>query len=76
MAAGGRRRTAETLEDALKSNVLEILAEIHLLCAHADEYGVTLTEEEQEAIREPAANFMKTNTQEVLRGGRSRRGNG
>ncbi len=57
----------ETLEEVLKSNVLDTLTELHLLCAHAEEYGVTLTEEEQEAIRERAANFMKTNTEEVLR---------
>lgn len=58
--------SGETLEEVLKKNVLNTLTELHLLCAHAEEYGVFLTEEDQEAIAERAANFMETNTKEVL----------
>jgi len=55
-----------TLAEALKRDVLEALTEIHLLCAHAEEYGVKLTVEEQKNIAARAKNFMAENTPEVL----------
>ena len=56
----------QTLEQVLKSDVMSLLTELHLLCAHAEEYGVELTEEEQAVIAERAENFMESNTPEVL----------
>lgn len=56
-----------TLEDMLKGDVMSLLTELHLLCAHADEYEVQLTEEEQIVIAERAQNFMESNTPEVLK---------
>lgn len=56
-----------TLGDALKRDVMEFLAEIHLLCLHADEYGAELTEEDRAALEDRAENFMESNTPEVLR---------
>ena len=40
----------QTLEELLKKSVMETLTELHLLCAHASEYGVELTDEEQQEI--------------------------
>ena len=44
----------QTLEQVLKSDEMSLLTELHLLCAHAEEYGVELTEEEQAVIAERA----------------------
>ncbi len=55
-----------TLEDVLKGDVMSLLAELHLLCAHAEEYGAQLTEEDQEGIAQRAQRFMESNTPEVL----------
>ena len=55
-----------TLEDVLKGDVMSLLAELHLLCAHAEEYGAQLTEEDQKGIAQRAQRFMESNTPEVL----------
>lgn len=55
-----------TLEDALKNDVMATLTELHLLCAHADEYGVELTDAEREEIAGRAEAFMEGNTPAVL----------
>lgn len=55
-----------TLADALKRDVLDALTEIHLLCAHAEEYGVELSSEERSTLAERAKSFMEQNTPEVL----------
>ena len=55
-----------TLEDVLKGDVMSLLAELHLLCAHAEEYGAQLTEEDQAGIAKRAQSFMESNTPEVL----------
>ena len=54
------------LGELLKRDVLDALTEIHLLCAHAEAYGVELTEEEREAIAGRAEKFMESNTPAVL----------
>ena len=59
--------SGQTLAELLKSSVLDTLTELHLLCAHASEYGVTLTDEEQEQIAFRAQNFMENNTEAVLK---------
>ena len=56
----------QTFADALKSDVLELLTEIELLCSHAEEYGAELTEGEKAEIAGRAGNFMASNTPEVL----------
>ncbi len=58
--------SGQTLEELLKSSVLDTLTELHLLCAHAGEYGVSLTDGEQEEIARRAQNFMENNTKAVL----------
>lgn len=49
--------SGQTLEELLKSSVLDTLTELHLLCAHAGEYGVSLTDGEQEEIARPGTEF-------------------
>lgn len=57
---------AGTFAEALKSDVMGTVRQIHLLCAHAEDYQVSLTDEEKAEIRERAAAFMKYNTPAVL----------
>ncbi len=57
----------ETFSQVLKSDVMETLTRIHLLAAHAGEYGVELTGEEKENVARRAAAFMESNTPEVLK---------
>lgn len=56
----------KTLEQLLKEDVMSMLTEIHLLGAHAKEYGIALTEEEKQEITVRAAGFMESNTPAVL----------
>ena len=58
--------TGETMEEVLKENVMDILTEIHLLCAHAEDYGAELTKEERKTLEARAEAFMKDNTPAVL----------
>ena len=58
--------SGQTLEELLKDSVLDTVTELHLLCAHAAEYGVSLTDEEQETIARRAQSFVEQNTKEVL----------
>ncbi len=55
-----------TFEDSLKDGVLDTFIEIYLLCAHADDYGLSLTDEEEEAIAETAAAFIAANNADTL----------
>ncbi len=55
-----------TFAEALKSDVLDTLTDLHLLCAHAGEYGVELTGEEKREVSRRAAAFMSSNTPAVL----------
>ena len=57
---------ASTLEEALKQDVMDTLTEIHLLCAHAEEYDAELTKEEKTVVSDRAKAFMKSNTPAVL----------
>ena len=58
--------SGQTLEETLKGDVMSLLTELHLLCAHAEEYGAALTEQAQAEIAQRARNFMESNTPEVL----------
>lgn len=50
-----------TYEENTKDNLISMLQELYLLDAHAEEYDVALTEEEQAAIEEAAAAFDSAN---------------
>ena len=51
-----------TMTDSLKKSVMEDLQECYLLDAHAADYQVSLTEEEQKAITDAAAKFIADNS--------------
>ena len=55
----------ETIEQTTKDGLLESLQNMYLISQHAEEYGVSLTEEEQDAISEAAAQFDEDNTDEA-----------
>ena len=55
----------ETTEQTTKDGLLESLQNMYLISQHAEEYGVSLTEEEQDAISEAAAQFDEDNTDEA-----------
>lgn len=56
----------KTYGEDIKDNVMSTIKELYVLRAHAEEYGVSVTEEEQAAIDEAAQTFMESNDQETL----------
>ncbi len=54
-----------TYEESIKKSVLESLQKLYVLDAHAEEYDVTITEEETAAIEEAAKAFTEANTEEA-----------
>ena len=54
-----------TLEDETKDGVLEMLEDLYVISQHADEYEVALTEDEEKAICDAAAQFDADNTDEA-----------
>lgn len=55
----------ETTEQTTKDGLLESLQNMYLISQHAEEYGVSLTEGEQDAISEAVAQFDEDNTDEA-----------
>lgn len=55
-----------TLADSLKNEVFETICQIHLMNQHAGEYGVSLTEAEEEGVRERASGFMEAYNEALL----------
>lgn len=55
-----------TMEDELKTGVMDSFQEMYLLQAHMDEYGVSISEEEKEAITKAASDFIAANDQKAL----------
>lgn len=55
----------ETTEETTKDGLLESLQNMYLISQHAEEYGVSLTEEEQDAISDAAKKFDEDNTDEA-----------
>lgn len=58
--------TGNTMEEDVKSDLMDSLEEEYLLKAHAGDYGISLTEEETAAIEEAADQFMKDNTEDAV----------
>lgn len=55
-----------TLADILKEEVLDTVCQIHLMNQHAEEYGVSLTEQELEDVHSRAADFMESYHEALL----------
>lgn len=58
--------TGTTFEDDIKNSILDVIEEDYLCKIHADEYGVSLTDEDKAAIDEAVEKFMSSNSQEAL----------
>ena len=56
-----------TFGEELKSQVMDTICQIHLMNAHAEEYGVELTEEEAGEIAGRVDHFMETYEGDVLK---------
>ncbi len=54
-----------TYGDSLRDDALNQLEEMCLLKLHAEEYEVSISDEEQKKIEEAAAQFMEDNTEET-----------
>ena len=55
----------ETTEETTKDGLLESLQNMYVLSQHAEEYGVSLTKEEKDAISDAAEQFSEDNTDEA-----------
>lgn len=55
----------QTYEESVKDGLLENLENMYLISQHAADYEVALTEEEEDAIAEAAAQFDEDNTDEA-----------
>ncbi len=58
--------SGETYGQQTVNSSLEELEKMYLLRAHAEEYGVTLTDEQKQQIEDAAASFAEANGEEVL----------
>ncbi len=56
----------ETMEEAIKDQVITSIEEDYLLVAHAADYDVALTDEEKESITEAAKTFIANNDEDTL----------
>lgn len=54
------------MEDNLKDGVIESIRDLYLLKNHMSDYGVSLSEEENTAIANAAAEFISANTNDAL----------
>lgn len=55
----------KTFEEEIKDNVMESLQTLYLLDAHTSDYDIKLTEDEEKAIADAAAKFVKENSEKV-----------
>lgn len=55
----------KTYEETTKESLLEALENLYLISQHAEEYEVTLSEDEQKAIEEAVKKFDEDNTDEA-----------
>ncbi len=55
-----------TMEESLKSGIIDGFETTYLLYLHADDYGVSLTDEELEEITAAATEFLEENDEDTL----------
>lgn len=55
----------QSYEEMVKEGVMGDMQQLYLIRQHAEEYGVTLSEEEETAIEEAAKQFVSDNAQEA-----------
>ena len=57
----------KTMEDDVKANIMESVQNLYILEAHAKDYEVALTEDDEAAIAKAAEKFVKKNESKVLK---------
>ncbi len=57
---------AQTVEQTVKSNIMDDLEDNYISTKHASEYGVELTDEDTKKIEEAADKFLEDNSDEVI----------
>ena len=62
----GEAEEGKTYEESVKESVLETLETMYILDAHREEYDVSLTDEENEAIEAAAKGFAESNDQDDI----------
>lgn len=55
-----------TMEEDVKNNAEESLEKMYLLQAHMDDYGVSLTDEDEAAIKKAVDQFLADNSKEAI----------
>ena len=53
-------------QDGVKDGLMDNLTTMYVLRQHADEYGVSVTDDEKNAIEKAAKEFLESNSEEVL----------
>ena len=57
----------KTVGESSKDGVMTTINQLYVLKAHAADYDVTITEDEEKAIKEAAAEFIKDNDEKILK---------
>ena len=57
----------KTVGESSKDGVMKTINQLYVLKAHAADYDVTITEDEEKAIKEAAAEFIKDNDEKILK---------
>lgn len=62
----GETENGKTYGEEAKDNIMTLLNQLLVMEKHAPDYGITVTDEEKEAISAAAEGFMSANSQEVI----------
>lgn len=57
----------KTVGESSKDGVMKTINQLYVLKAHAADYDVTITDDEEKAIKEAAAEFIKDNDEKILK---------
>ena len=57
----------KTVGESSKDGVMTTINQLYVLKAHAADYDVTITDDEEKAIKEAAAEFIKDNDEKILK---------
>lgn len=55
----------ETMEESVKSNIIDSIEEAYLCKAHADDYGITLSDDDKKKIEDAADKFMENDSSAI-----------
>ncbi|MCR4611091.1 MAG: hypothetical protein K5644_04250 [Lachnospiraceae bacterium] len=66
MWTGDMTGSGETFAEEVKNDVIDTIKDQYVIRKHADEYGVTLTDEDNTKIQEATTQFLKDNSSSTL----------